>query len=287
MGIQVRGHNILWEDPSFQPEWVKTLSPAELSSAATKRLTSIVRRYARQLIAWDVVNENLHFSFFESKLGQNASAAFYRLAHQLDPATTLFLNDYNTIEDMRDPASTPAAYLRKIRQIQSTGFNGLLGIGLEAHFKSPPNLPYIRASIDQLAAARLPIWLTELDVSWSPQQASYLEQILREAHAHPAVNGIVIWAAWKPEGCYQMCLTDNNFRNLPTGDVVDKLMREWKQDGSIGTTDTEGIFETSLFHGDYELTITHSGVTNSSSAQSLKVASRDKSQQTLHVKVSS
>ncbi|KAK7852921.1 hypothetical protein CFP56_037427 [Quercus suber] len=31
-----------------------------------------------------------------------------------------------------------------------------------------------------------------------------------------------------PNGCYQMCLTDNNFQNLAAGDVVDKLLKEWK-----------------------------------------------------------
>lgn len=89
-------------------------------------------------------------------------------------------------------------------------------------------------------------------------QAWHLEQILREARSHPHVNGIVLWAAWRPEGCYRMCLTDNNFRNLPTGDVVDKLLHEWgwKQGtASFGTTDANGFFETSLFHGDYHVKV--------------------------------
>lgn len=115
----------------------------------------------------------------------------------------------------------------------------------------------------------------------------YLEQILREAHAHPVINGIVIWAAWSPQGCYRMCLTDNNFKNLPTGDVVDKLLREWGQQGVRGTTDADGFFETSLFHGDYEVTISHPAAINSSSTQTFKVASTDSLQQTMvHVQVS-
>ena len=101
----------------------------------------------------------------------------------------------------------------------------------------------------------------------------HLDQVLREAHAHPAIHGIVMWAAWKPEGCFRMCLTDSNFKNTPTGDVVDKLLQQWTHAGLVGTTDADGFFETSLFHGDYEVAITHPTVMNSSLIHSFKVAS--------------
>lgn len=108
------------------------------------------------------------------------------------------------------------------------------------------------------------------NVIWELLQALYLEQILRETRSHPGVNGIVMWAAWRAEGCYRMCLTDNNFNNLKTGDVVDKLLHEWGWEGFIaGTTDANGFFETSLFHGDYHVKIKHPDVKNSSLDQIL------------------
>lgn len=88
---------------------------------------------------------------------------------------------------------------------------------------------------------------------------------MRETRSHPEVKGIVMWSAWSPEGCFRMCLTDNNFINLETGDVVDKLLREWGWEGfTSGTTDAEGFFETSLFHGDYHVQISHPNVKDSS-----------------------
>ncbi|KAL9417707.1 hypothetical protein AB3S75_040654 [Citrus x aurantiifolia] len=278
--IAVRGHNIFWDDPRYQPGWVNSLSPSDLSKAADKRINSIMSRYKGQVIAWDVVNENLHFSFFESKLGQNASGVFFNRVHSLDGATTLFMNDYNTIEDGRDGKATPAMFLQKLRQIsQFPGNQNLrIGIGLESHF-STPNIPYMRASIDTLGATGLPIWLTEVDVQSSPNQAQYLEQILREAHAHPKVQGIVVWAAWKPSGCYRMCLTDNNFKNLATGDVVDKLLHEWGSKRLEGKTDADGFFDTTLFHGDYEVKINRQAAnTIFSMAQSFKVLPTNASQ---------
>ncbi|KAH6813449.1 Glycosyl hydrolase family 10 protein [Perilla frutescens var. frutescens] len=256
-GIAIRGHNIFWDDPRSQPGWVGGLSSNELLAATNKRVNSVVSRYRGQLFHWDVVNENLHFNFFESKLGAAASTKFYQKANQLDGRMTPFLNDFNTIEESRDGASSPANYLRKISQLRREGYNGPLGIGVEGHF-STPNLAYVRSTIDVLASAKLPIWVTELDVSSGPRQAAYLDQILREVHSHMGIQGIMIWSAWSPKGCYRMCLTDNNFRNLATGDVVDKFRLTLTSEAdSYGTTDSDGFFEASLFHGEYQANITH------------------------------
>ncbi|KAK9054722.1 hypothetical protein SSX86_025801 [Deinandra increscens subsp. villosa] len=251
-GVSVRGHSVFWDDPRFQPSWVPSLGPSQLAAAATSRINSIMRRYSGQVIAWDVVNENVHYNFFESKLGVTASSKFYTVARVLDRKAALFLNDYNTIEEPSDGASSPDSYLSKIRQIRAGGYNGPLSIGLEGHFRNV-NLAYMRSAIDKIATAGLPIWITEVDVQSGPNQAQLLDQVLREAHAHPSVNGIVIWSAWSPQGCYRMCLTDNNFRNLPTGDVVDRIIQQFFNTVFTATTDANGFYETSLVHGDYEV----------------------------------
>ncbi|RVW69191.1 Anti-sigma-I factor RsgI6 [Vitis vinifera] len=217
-GIAVRGHNILWDDPKYQPSWVKSLSPGDLQAAVDRRINSIASRYKGQVIAWDVVNENLHFSFFEDRLGASASAAAFQKTRQIDGTVELFMNDYNTIEERGDGASSPAKYLQKLGEIQA-------------------------------------FLVVEVDVSNMTDQAMHFQQILEEVHAHPAVKGIVTWGTWDPRGCYRMCLTDGNFNNLPTGDVLDKILRQWSIAGMVGVTDANGVFEASLFHGDYEVTI--------------------------------
>ncbi|XP_008455522.2 endo-1,4-beta-xylanase 5-like [Cucumis melo] len=265
--IAVRGHNVFWNDPQYVQGWVKSLSNTDLYRAARRRLDSVMSKYRGQVIAWDVENENLHFNFFESKLGWPASGLFYNWAMKADQSIPLFLNEFNTIESSGDAASSPARYLQKLDAIRKFPGNSdaRFAIGLESHFGPSPNLAYMRSAIDTLGSAGVPIWLTEVDVSNSGNQAYDLEQVLREGFSHPKVNGIVIWSAWAPWGCYRMCLTDNNFNNLPTGDVVDKLLKEWGIKGSItATTDSNGFFETSLFHGEYEMKILHPSVTESS-----------------------
>lgn len=108
-GISIRGHNVIWDDPNMQPGWLKSLSTEEIGKAAEKRINSVVPRYRGQLIAWDAVNENLHFRFFDDKLGENASAAFFSTAQQLEPGTIMFMNE-----------SIPLNIVTKRKQVQST-----------------------------------------------------------------------------------------------------------------------------------------------------------------------
>lgn len=85
-----------------------------------------------------------------------------------------------------------------------------------------------------------------------------MQQILGELHSHSAVQGIIMWVARGPSGCFTMCLTDGNFKNLATGDVVDRFLNQLSHaDDAPGTTDSDGFFETSLYHGEYEARISH------------------------------
>ncbi|KAK8445183.1 hypothetical protein SEVIR_9G275100v4 [Setaria viridis] len=260
-GIRVRGHNVFWDDQNSQIRWVRPMNTDQLKAAMQKRLKSVVSRYAGKVIHWDVVNENLHFNFFEGKFGPTASAQIYNQVGQIDHNAILFMNEFNTLEQPGDPNPVPSKYVAKMNQIRSYPGNGglKLGVGLESHF-STPNIPYMRSALDTLAKMNLPMWLTEVDVVKGPNQVKFLEQVLREGYGHPNVNGMIMWAAWHANGCYVMCLTDNSFKNLPVGNVVDKLIAEWKTHRTAATTDENGIVELNLPHGEYNFTVTHPSV---------------------------
>ena len=59
-----------------------------------------------------------------------------------------------------------------------------------------------------------------------------------------------------------MCLIDNDFNNLPTGDVVDKLLEEWSTTGISGFTNENETFNFSGFFGEYTTTVTHPNITS-------------------------
>ncbi|XP_042984228.1 endo-1,4-beta-xylanase 5 isoform X2 [Carya illinoinensis] len=254
--IMARGHNIFWEDPKYTPAWVLNLTGPELQSAVNSRIQSLLSKYSEEFIHWDVSNEMLHFDFYEQRLGPNATLHFYEIAHQSDPLATLFMNEFNVVEGCSDVNSTVDTYISRLRELDQ-GDVSMDGIGLESHF-TVPNPPLMRAILDKLATLGLPIWLTEVDISNAldkEQQAIYLEEVLREGFSHPSVNGIMLWTALHPNGCYQMCLTDHNFQNLPAGDVVDKLLKEWQTGKIEGETDEHGSYSFYGFLGQYEISV--------------------------------
>ncbi|ESW09351.1 hypothetical protein PHAVU_009G120500 [Phaseolus vulgaris] len=263
--IVARGHNIFWEDPKYTPPWVLNLTGIQLQSAVNSRIHSLMSQYKDEFIHWDVSNEMLHFEFYEQRLGSDATLHFFETAHESDPLSTLFMNDFNVVETCSDVNSTVDAYISRVRELQRNGIF-MDGIGLEGHF-TVPNPPLIRAILDKLATLGLPIWLTEVDISKTidrDSQAKYLEEVLREGFSHPSVNGIMLWTAYHPNGCYQMCLTDNNFNNLPAGDTVDKVLQEWQTGRVEGVADVHGSYSFYGFLGEYSITVNYGNRTTHS-----------------------
>ncbi|KAK2982320.1 hypothetical protein RJ640_009017, partial [Escallonia rubra] len=267
-GVAVRGHCVHWDLERQNMPWTKALPNKELWDALWRRMDSVMTRYAGKVIAWDVVNENVHFHYLEDRLGPNTSDMLYKRAAELDPKATLFLNEFKTLEYPEDMPLIPSRYIEKLDEIRS--FPGLenkvIALGLQAHFNSYPNLPYVRACLDVLGETRMPIWLTEFDIGKGPNQAGYLEEVMREVYSHPAVEGIMLWPGNPPKDCKEecirpngtcgkMCLTDTNFKNLPTGDVVDTLMNDWNRAILKGNTDECGVYEHQVIYGEHLVTV--------------------------------
>ncbi|CAN6915833.1 unnamed protein product [Brassica oleracea] len=279
-GILVRGHTVLWDDPKMQPSWVKNIKdPDDVMNVTLNRINSVMKRYKGKLTGWDVVNENLHWDYFEKMLGVNASSRFYNIAYKLDPDVTLFVNEYNTIENPGEVTATPVKVKDKMEEILAyQGNENIKGaIGAQGHFSpTQPNLAYMRSALDTLGSLGLPIWITELDMPKCPNQTKYIEEILREAYSHPAVEGIIIFAGPEVSGFDKLTLADKDFNNTETGDVIDKLLKEWHQKPSdipnIFTVDHENEEEdVSLLHGLYNVNVSHPQIKNLSTSLCLEV----------------
>lgn len=52
-----------------------------------------------------------------------------------------------------------------------------------------------------------------------------------------------------------MCLTDSEFNNLPAGDVVDKLLKEWQTEEIESQTNEHGSYSFYGFLGEYKLIV--------------------------------
>ncbi|KAG2323038.1 hypothetical protein Bca52824_016251 [Brassica carinata] len=293
--VLVKGHTVLWDDKKWQPIWVKSITdPEGLRNVTLNRINSIMRRYKGRLIGWDVMNENLHYSYYEDMLGKNASAMIYSLASKIDPNVPLFINEYNTIEYAKGVGS-PINVKNKMEEIVSYPGNMNIkgGIGAQAHFvPAQPNLPYMRSALDTLGSLGFPVWLTEVDMPKCPDQAShgsvsvmvkYMEEVLREAYSHPGVEGIILYAGPEMSGFNKLTLADKDFNNTEAGDLTDKLLQEWQQEPAEipvkyhehNDEEQSRIIgfspEVSLLHGHYTVIVTNPWMKNLSTSFRLEV----------------
>uniref|UniRef100_A0A1D1YIL8 Endo-1,4-beta-xylanase A n=1 Tax=Anthurium amnicola TaxID=1678845 RepID=A0A1D1YIL8_9ARAE len=254
-GIETRGHCIFWEVEHNVQSWVRSLSTDELMKAVQHRLAALLSRYRGRFKHYDVNNEMLHGSFYQSRLGSNIWSYMFKVANQIDPSAVLFVNDYH-VEDGCDPNSSPEKYIQQIFDLREQGAP-VGGIGIQGHINCPVG-PIICSALDKLAVLGLPIWFTELDVSAVNEhvRADDLEVVLREAYAHPAVEGIVLWGFWET-----FMFRDHSHLVDAEGEINEAgkrylaLKQEWLSNAD-GPIDAHGEFRFRGFHGTYNLEIT-------------------------------
>ncbi|CAL0323710.1 unnamed protein product [Lupinus luteus] len=252
--IQTRGHCIFWDVDDTVQQWIKSLNKNDLMTAVQNRLTSLLTRYKGKFSHYDVNNEMLHGSFYPDRLGKDIRANMFKTANQLDPSATLFVNDYH-VEDGCDTKSCPEKYIQHILDLQEQGAP-VGGIGIQGHIDTPVG-PIVCSSLDKLGILGLPIWFTELDVSAVNEyiRADDLEVMLREALAHPAVEGIMLWGFWE-----LFMSRDNAHLVNAEGDINEAgnrflaLKQEWLSHRH-GNVDEQGQFNFRGFHGTYNVQV--------------------------------
>ncbi|KAL5713220.1 Glycoside hydrolase [Ranunculus cassubicifolius] len=252
--IDVRGHCIFWEVQNTVQSWVQALSKDDLAKAVQNRLTSLLTRYKGKFRHYDVNNEMLHGSFYQDRLGKDIRSNMFKTANQLDPDATLFVNDYH-VEDGCDTRSSPEKYIEQVLDLQEQGAP-VGGVGIQGHIDSPVG-SVVCSALDKLGILGLPLWFTELDVSSTNEyiRADDLEVILREAFAHPAVEGIVLWGFWE-----LFMSRDNSHLVDAEGNVNEagkrylSLKREWLTHAH-GHIDDQGDFCFRGFHGTYNVEV--------------------------------
>ncbi|GER43610.1 glycosyl hydrolase family 10 protein /carbohydrate-binding domain-containing protein [Striga asiatica] len=252
--IPCRGHCIFWEVQSAVQPWVQALSKPDLATAVQNRLTGLLTRYKGKFKHYDVNNEMLHGSFYQDRLGIGARAEMFETAARFDPSATLFVNDYH-VEDGCDSRSSPEKYIAQVVGLWAQGAP-VGGLGIQGHIDYPVG-PIVRSELDKLATLGIPIWFTELDVSSENEyvRADDLEVMLREAYAHPAVEGVMLWGFWE-----LFMSRENAYLVNAEGEVNEagkrflKLREEWltKAHGHVGE---DGGFGFRGFHGSYEVEV--------------------------------
>ena len=172
--MKVRGHTLLWSE--YNPAWLTNgrYSHVELRVLLRQHITKVMRHYAGQVFAWDVVNESFladgriesSIWYDQPGIGLNGKGTAYieqafRWARAADPKALLFYNDYDA-EVLN--AKSDAIYAM-VREFKQRGVP-IDGIGMQAHIfdMGVADLASMSANIERFAALGVQVHITEMDV---------------------------------------------------------------------------------------------------------------------------
>lgn len=172
-GMTVRGHTLVWHQQN--PAWLERVAAVGENPADALRdhIFGVVRHYRNDgpapVPVWDVVNEALtdnglmRDTLWSRALGPRYLADAFRWAHEADPDSRLFYNDFGA-EGMNRKANAVHAMLRDLIRdgvpVHGVGLQMHVGIGA-GH---TPSVTDLAANIARLRALGLDVHVTEMDV---------------------------------------------------------------------------------------------------------------------------
>jgi len=172
-GMKVRGHCLVWDHDN--PQWLTEgrFTPAKLSELLHEHIAIVMKHYAGEVFAWDVVNEALNEKgdakdsiwYNAPGIGMSGKGTAYveqafRWAHEAEPHALLF---YNEAEGEGLNVKSDAVY-RMVKGFKQRGVP-IDGVGLQMHITPEFDTNAFAANIDRLTMLRLQVHITELDVS--------------------------------------------------------------------------------------------------------------------------
>ncbi|ESO98487.1 hypothetical protein LOTGIDRAFT_142894, partial [Lottia gigantea] len=256
--IKMRGHNIFWGEP-YIPSWQHSMSANQLRSEITDHIHGMTSHFKGKFKHWDVNNENLHLHYYEDKLNDEYITFYmFRETHKSDPSSKNFLNEYNVVAD----GKSTLALVDQAYWFHAAGVP-LHGLGVQSHFSAYVDVSIVKRRLDEVAAAGLDIWVTELDISEPDEhkKAKKYEDLMRLFFSHPAVKGVLFWGFWdgrhwRPQAALA---NGNNVTPNAAGRKVRELLKHtWRTNETHNIKHGQNV-QIRGFKGYYKLLVHHNG----------------------------
>lgn len=261
--IPMRGHCIFWEKDKYTMPWLKKLDNDQLRAAVHRRAIDVTRHFKGRISEFDLNNEMIHGDFFRRRLGYGIVNEMAYMAKAGNPDITLYVNDYGILVEGGYNAAT---YITQIENLLANGVP-IGGIGCQGHFvtidkadstgKAATTPEHVQKTLDQLAKFNLPIKITECLFTADDEQgkADALRMFFPICFAHPNVEAIIIWGFWE-QGHWMphTAMWKKDWTPTPLAEAYrDLIFNKWRTQTS-GKADSDGIFKTRAFYGDYIIT---------------------------------
>ncbi|MGA2916679.1 MAG: endo-1,4-beta-xylanase [Sedimentisphaerales bacterium] len=172
------GHTLVWHWQT--PKWVfedasgNDVDRETLLARMKEHIFAVVGRYKGKVNGWDVVNEALDDdgSLRQTKwlkiIGKDFIAKAFEYAHEADPNTELYYNDFT----LDEPAKRDAC-VKLIKDLKAKGLR-VDGVGLQGHWALDyPEPQDVEAFIKAMAAIGVKVMITELDIDVLPKAVQH------------------------------------------------------------------------------------------------------------------
>ncbi|RAV02016.1 fibronectin type III domain-containing protein [Paenibacillus sp. YN15] len=272
-GFAVRGHNLIWEGAARLPEDVPGLvsNPAALNKRIEDHFHETAGVFRGRLIDWDVVNEPVLNSLIRTGTGNaGAMADWLQWAKEADPYAKLYINETQILGVDAPVIESFSQLLQDVKDRKAP----LDGIGIQAHFGSTPVSPMaFYNQLTHFTQYAPEIAITEFDMN-SPKediQGKFTRDILLAAFSHPNVESFTMWGFWDGKHWQSNApLFRKDWSLKPSGEQWRQLVYgDWWTDVS-GQSGGDGHFRTRGFYGEYDVTVTRDGVSQTVKTSLLK-----------------
>jgi len=262
--FNVRGHCLVWGGKNLCPPRLFTEDIPTARQDVHDHIATFMKRYQGQVYIWDVVNESVTQGALWDRIGWDAFPEAYRTAHETDPNVQLSYNDYNISNELPDSGVQLQKVKAKIQALIDA--NAPLDvIGDQGHMGVP--LTPVKDVVgiwDDIAKYGKKMEVTEFDLGVTDDtvQAQYLTDYLTAAFAQPQMQSFVFWGFWEKahwrakDGA---ALYSKDWIPRPAQLAYEKLVfKDWWTDATL-QTGADGTAQTRGFLGDYDITVTQNG----------------------------
>jgi endo-1,4-beta-xylanase len=178
--IKVWGHTLAWHSQTapwfFQPGADGQPLTREVAMERLKsHIMTVVGRYKGRILGWDVVNEaindggngeteNLRNSSWVRAIGPDYLTLAFKWAHEADPDSQLYYNDYSIDGGAVKNTGKHASSLLLLKRLIAEGAP-INGVGIQGHWHLDTNIPDVEKAIANYEALGLKVSISELDVT--------------------------------------------------------------------------------------------------------------------------
>ena len=269
-GLDIKGHALFYAIDGQLPSGLENEPASVIRQTSLDHVTEEADSLAGHIYAWDVIVEVLTQShitdIFDADPSAPSGVEFYRdlftTAKAADPNARLIISEAGILMDAGVNYVAQEGLHTLLQNLFALGAP-VEGIGMQSHMGYPLTPPEtIYEILNEYAGYGIDLTISEFDALDVDEAlvADYLRDFMTVVFSHPSATQFIIFG---PEdgshwlGDAPFFRADGSAKPALAA-YTDLVFNQWWTNGS-GPSDAAGLFETPAFYGDYEITVTHGG----------------------------